>query len=181
YTALSYHWGDQSNKLPIYLSNTGFLETYDQASNFWVTESLHDALVQLRRNHYLLPGDSKHALWIDAICIDQDNIEERNEQVRRMGDIYQKAALIYIWLGPEENNSQLAWSKITVVVDNVRRFPFDRRQHTYNSWKDMHAGMMTAVVNPSWGGLESKGHEAMCHLLSRPWWTRAWIVQESTI
>jgi hypothetical protein len=55
------------------------------------------------------------ALWIDTICIDQDNVIEKNQQVQQMGEIYEKAQLVVSWLG---NNSEVGlflksqWTKI---------------------------------------------------------------------
>jgi len=68
YSALSYRWGNPSKKLPIRLSNLNITGPASDPSLFWVTENLNDALLQLRRNHYRLPGDDRNALWIDAIC-----------------------------------------------------------------------------------------------------------------
>jgi hypothetical protein len=47
-------------------------------------------------------------VWADAICINQGNIEERNQQVQTMTRIYQQAIEVAIWLGPEADNSNMA-------------------------------------------------------------------------
>ncbi|KAH7364025.1 heterokaryon incompatibility protein-domain-containing protein [Rhexocercosporidium sp. MPI-PUGE-AT-0058] len=41
-------------------------------------------------------------LWIDAVCIDQNNIEERGQQVSLMFEIYTKASVVIAWLGGED-------------------------------------------------------------------------------
>ena len=56
-----------------------------------VTENLHHALLQLRQM-----ADVQH-LWIDAICINQSNLREREQQVSIMGDIIASAEVI-VWL-----------------------------------------------------------------------------------
>jgi hypothetical protein len=85
YDALSYRWGDPNDRLPILVN--GF--------PFQATRGLVTALRCLRR------GNEDMTLWIDAICINQDNIEERNEQVFLMFDIYSRARLVRAWVGAD--------------------------------------------------------------------------------
>jgi hypothetical protein len=63
-----------------------------QEGNLQVTESLHRALLNLRR------VDSARIVRVDAICINQDDVEERNQQVAMMPLVYSKASQIVIWL-----------------------------------------------------------------------------------
>jgi len=84
YEALSYVWGDVNKKVLIRLGS----------ACLWVTENLAVALRYLR--HPFKPRQ----FWIDAICIDQNNIAERAREVLRMSDIYGSAPTV-IWLGPE--------------------------------------------------------------------------------
>jgi hypothetical protein len=58
-----------------------------------ITTNLFDALKRLR-----LP-DADRVLWVDAICINQFDLEEKNIQVPLMKDIYSKASVVLIWLG----------------------------------------------------------------------------------
>jgi len=60
---------------------------------FFVTANCHAALKHLR-----LPSRTR-TIWVDAICIDQSSMSERNEQVKLMGDIYKLANKVFIWLG----------------------------------------------------------------------------------
>jgi hypothetical protein len=71
YEALSYTWGDASIKLSILCGNNPFP----------VTSNLHEALLRLRSEK------EARKVWIDAICINQDDIAERNAQVALMGDM----------------------------------------------------------------------------------------------
>jgi hypothetical protein len=52
----------------------------------------------------------QRVLWIDSICIDQNAIEERNHQVKLMGNVYQRANRVLIWLGEEGPTTELAYS-----------------------------------------------------------------------
>jgi hypothetical protein len=58
-----------------------------------ITPNLHEALRRLRCT------TTTQLLWADAICINQDDIDERNIQVNMMSEIYTKAASVAIWLG----------------------------------------------------------------------------------
>ena len=60
-----------------------------------VTENLSLALKALRY------PDKKRTLWVDALCINQDNIFDRNQQVQSMRHIYARASCVLIWLGEE--------------------------------------------------------------------------------
>ena len=83
YFALSYAWGPPGNTKTIYVDG----------NKLEVRKNLYDALLHLRDK------TGSHTLWIDAICIDQTNIEERNQQVRLMAYIYTRAQHVIIWLG----------------------------------------------------------------------------------
>ena len=63
-----------------------------------ISENLHRALVVLIDN-----GVQK--LWVDALCIDQNNIDEKAAQVRRMATIFQEADNVITWLGPATSGS----------------------------------------------------------------------------
>ena len=88
YEALSYVWGEgTTNDLTL------------NGTNFPATVNLVSALRHLRYS------DSTRILWIDAICINQRDLTERNEQVGRMADIYRNAQRTLVWLG--EWNSRM--------------------------------------------------------------------------
>lgn len=83
YEAVSYMWGTDLPSLPIHINGCRDL----------VRENLHNALIQLRRS------DIARVLWIDALCINQDDDQERNRQVAQMGLIYSTAANVCVSLG----------------------------------------------------------------------------------
>lgn len=104
--------------------------------------------------HLLEPGARDQAqpwFWIDAICIDQFNVAERNHQVRRMGSIYSQAESVLIWLGEEKalNESLITTTKI---------FPLPHRTSQQASTEQS-----ICSVNA---------------IQSNPYWARLWIVQE---
>jgi hypothetical protein len=58
--------------------------------------TVKDMLLQLRRPH-------KHRyLWIDAICLNQKDGDEKAQQIPLMGEIYSQADKLHIWLGPDD-------------------------------------------------------------------------------
>jgi hypothetical protein len=94
YEALSYTWGkailadnEEDNNDP----GTEF-EIFVNSEPFIITENLYDGLSELRK-------DVTGYLWVDALCIDQTNVDERAAQVLLMGDIYSSATRVIIWLG----------------------------------------------------------------------------------
>lgn len=83
YNALPYTWGDPSIIKAIEL---------DGDKDFHVFASLEKALHDIRHH------DNSIVIWIDAICIDQLNTAERNNQVKLMKSIYEKALMVHIWI-----------------------------------------------------------------------------------
>jgi hypothetical protein len=80
YEALSYVWGNPEKKLPLCMHN----------QSFDVTVNLHAALLRLR-NHFM-----ERILWVDAICIDQENQEEKEHQIQFMAKIYSQATRVVV-------------------------------------------------------------------------------------
>jgi hypothetical protein len=89
FEALSYTWGDPHFPRSIFLNGYSLK----------VTESLYQALVQLRLSH------KERLLWIDAICINQEDGRDRNHQVAYMHRIYKLATQVLVWLGPKAGKS----------------------------------------------------------------------------
>jgi hypothetical protein len=85
YICLSYVWGNREPGDWILMND----------KRFWVRQSLFDFLNSARS----LVDIQSNWIWIDALCINQENIEEREHQVKRMGHIYSRAGRVVSWLG----------------------------------------------------------------------------------
>ena len=112
YTALSYTWGTEPADHLMYLNNKPFL----------VRPNLWQCLCRLQEHL----GWSRGNLWIDAICVNQSNVRERNSQVNFMGQTYSNAQLVAIWLGLEDCSApgcsrSLTWNWTTHMADLIKR------------------------------------------------------------
>lgn len=144
YEALSYTWGDATLQQEIFCGD----HSAGDPCALKVTTNCYNALQSLRY------PDRPRLLWIDAICIDQTNIEERNAQVKMMGAIFACAREVVVYLGESADDSDtvIAWYKNNFEVPDYPR-------------KDI------AVSKPS--------SDAQTALARRPWFTRPWILQEA--
>lgn len=92
YAAMSYVWGDASDPIQIDINDKPFL----------IGRNLHAGLQRLRNEGV------ESLLWIDAICIQQSDTDEKSWQVDQMRDVYRLAELVYIWLGPSSPEIDVA-------------------------------------------------------------------------
>jgi hypothetical protein len=100
YEALSYVWGNSAERQRIYLNDAGSENTAREAVAYLdVTTNLYVAMNRLRDPVF------PRLMWIDAVCIDQMNLQERAMQVRFMATIYSCASRVVVWLGEEADNS----------------------------------------------------------------------------
>jgi hypothetical protein len=106
FRALSYAWGDpEQPKQSIIIDD----------NLFSVRQNLHDFLEVYRK--YTLKHTRQQTLWIDAISINQCDIEERNHQVWMMSSIYSQAEEVVIWLGRDfETISRMTRSRMSMLA-----------------------------------------------------------------
>ena len=107
FEALSYAWGSTDNPVDIFVRGLGSQETIT------VTRNLAEALPYLRYQ------DKGRVVWIDAICVNQQDVAERGSQVRRMADIYQSASRVIVWLGLESHDSARAIECCEKLSSNI--------------------------------------------------------------
>ncbi|KAH8704610.1 heterokaryon incompatibility protein-domain-containing protein [Phaeosphaeriaceae sp. PMI808] len=110
------------------------------------------------------------AVWIDALCINQDDIEERNKHVTKMGEIYRKAKVVRIWLGEEVSGAErIAFNALNEILRVLN--DMHKAQAVEDDWKrQMYWYNDPRVSNIQWSCLSS--------ILSRNWFQRTWVIQE---
>lgn len=135
YEALSYTWGGSKSPRSIYINK----------QKVEIRRNLHAALSCLQ-DHL------ERTIWVDAICIDQRNLEEREQQVQLMAKIYSKAHRVIVWLGREAVNIEGA-------------------VETEVAFKDISL----AANNESTEHLNDMSMPAILKLLKRQWFQRIWV------
>jgi hypothetical protein len=149
FTALSYVWGDEEDQEVVLLQkDTGAKVPYK------VSRNLYLALQHLRS-----PAADR-VLWVDAICINQKDLEERSLQVLLMRDIYHSAEEVLVWLGTGNAAGQADYirslenAKQRVLPHARSEFVF-KHPETYPTLRFFQKDLPT-----------------------RPWWHRVWVIQE---
>jgi hypothetical protein len=164
YSALSYTWGDELAEIPITVNESTFL----------VTPNLAAALEGLRNNAKF--GGKSRTLWIDAICINQADVNEKNHQVAQMQEIYAGAKEVIVWLGPADSTIELAVSFIHDLCNHVQEYEIffgnnvDLRDSTAADFDHAIEKVTTNLYQQKWC--------AVVEMLLKPWWTRVWVIQE---
>ena len=143
YYALSYAWGTKFREVP--------------SLGLRITDNLFSALSNLAE-------EKPRLWWIDALCIDQQNVKEKNEQVKLMHEIYGKAEQVCIWLGEPDTASLDLLRNMATRIEELFHVNavFERgflEQHGLPNMKD-----------PVWSSL--------MQFIDRPYFKRVWVVQE---
>jgi hypothetical protein len=136
FVAISYCWGSspQDRKLPL-----------TDGSHIMVTENVEQLLLHIFTN-------DEEYIWLDAICINQQNSKEKAKQVRMMATIYRSARRVSVWLGTAVNE--------TVEYYTVAMFA-----------QELCKASQKRCTETIYNGLKWFGS-----LMKRPWWFRIWIV-----
>jgi hypothetical protein len=130
YEALSYVWGKLKETLPIRVDGV----------EFPVTVKLHEALLCLRDRAI------ERIIWVDAVCINQNDGPEKTHQIGLMPKIYGQANRVIIWLGEAADDSDLAVEEIRI------------------------AGSKKSTISSS-----ETIQQAIVALLERTWFQRIWV------
>ncbi|EON68047.1 hypothetical protein W97_07195 [Coniosporium apollinis CBS 100218] len=153
YEALSYTWGDSDHTRTITLNGHAYQ----------VTSNLYSALQHLRH------ADKERRIWVDAVCINQSDLEEKNLMVQQMHLIYHRADLTLVWLGERSRDSDLALDLVCLQGQNGE-LCIDPAIESELEQKLLAEKDVTEESRERW--------EALAGLFGRPYWTRVWIVQE---
>ncbi|KAK2009000.1 hypothetical protein LZ32DRAFT_631198 [Colletotrichum eremochloae] len=122
YEAVSYAWGSEGLTDTLTISSSPDPKTYQAVVS--ITPNVTSLLQSLRR------ADGPRVLWIDAICINQADISERNVQVQQMRSIYTRAIRTVIWLGTatEDGSSDLALAFLNKMAAYQRYLHWTRSE-----------------------------------------------------
>jgi hypothetical protein len=173
YWALSYTWGDSSIKVEISLNG----------KRFCVTSNLEAALRNLRGRI----GD-RALYWIDAMCIDQENTDERDQQVQRMKEIYEKTERVIIWLGEyhESSDDNFRVSKESWGIDNLEPGSRDSVSKAIDLMCDIADHYIRPFHDATFRndqlkritGSTIETWAQLGRLFHRSWFERLWVIQE---
>lgn len=141
FTAISYAWEDPAPVDSINSSDGLSLTLSVTISNLF---------------HSLRKRRETFILWLDALCINQENTEEKSSQVRLMGDIYSSAERVLVWLGVSTPKAESAFR----FMESKQSFSWP---HDWDTEEDL------------------SGLETVFDLLDRPWFRRLWVIQEVTL
>ncbi|KAI7240802.1 hypothetical protein KC330_g1057 [Hortaea werneckii] len=161
YAAMSYTWGDPPAQ---------------------ETLLIHDRTFTVRWNcRYMLGQLQKHRpygyFWVDAICINQDDVAEKNCQVQMMGEIYENAECVFACLGEHADDRSLLFEQLGDLEAAMRAHGVAQEKI------DFARGRSLRVPTFTWLGTIGRVVaydlcSALNALMRRRYWTRVWIVQE---
>jgi hypothetical protein len=164
YKALSYVWGDATSTRNIYI----------EGKPYPVTRNCYAALVCLRHQ------TTQMTLWIDAICINQGGLLERNQQVNMMINIYSKAEETLIWMGFNDTpwievfNLEILRYAEKLVVNTI--IDLTNSSNLEDS-KARIARYNAILIEPAESDVLMLWR-ALVAIIRHPWWTRLWVHQE---
>lgn len=159
YEALSYVWGSEENQSDVKVQiEVGF-------GTLTVTWNLAQALTHLRYS------DRPRVLWVDAICVNQQNEEERGLQVKRMAGVYELADRVVAFLGPRRSNSDDGMK----ILENLGF----RIKCNWVNWTTDQVEPAPDDANENWSDRNGEKELLAIHeVLKYPWFERLWVQQE---
>jgi hypothetical protein len=134
YEALSYVWGSEAEERVIHIHSDEGNDGYAPGGNCClpVRPNLHAALSHLRDRFI------ERVIWIDAICINQKDDEEKGQQVQSMAEIYAKASRVIVWLGDAtaEDQGDRALRKIFEAAQKQQADSLSHESYQQSQWQD---------------------------------------------
>jgi hypothetical protein len=183
YVAMSYAWGPPGVVAEIMVNG----------AKVQVRPNLEAALRQFRTMDYFALGGK---VWIDPLCINQQDELEKEKQVQMMASIYRCAGNVIVWLGPEEPGSDLAISFLESISADYRaeylEFLDSSNPLTATTWRSMaqirmetnYEELRISLLEDAWDGLLAGDLTLqdipvlLYDFFDRPYWRRLWIIQE---
>ncbi|KAH7351369.1 heterokaryon incompatibility protein-domain-containing protein [Rhexocercosporidium sp. MPI-PUGE-AT-0058] len=161
YEAISYCWESETRDRKIVL-NGSVIE---------VPRNLEAMLQRLRTW-----PDTKSGIkfWVDALCIDQGNVLEKNHQVKLMQTIYTRAFSLIVWLGVSSDDSDQAIDFIAGITHHT----LNQTPHGEEEYGDRFLILGRGQAPRSGEPAYDLPWKSLLSFLSRNYWQRLWIIQE---
>lgn len=122
----------------------------------------------------LPPLRPDNLVWADAICVNQNDVDEKSAQVSIMDRIYSVATYVTAWLGPHDEHSQTGITTLNTLHDHLKQFQESPIESFGGYDKDNYTTAGVPFISwPEWISLAS--------VYQRQWFRRAWIVQEAVL
>ncbi|KAJ4290976.1 hypothetical protein N0V90_010172 [Kalmusia sp. IMI 367209] len=160
YTALSYTWSG--------VAASGVLHLGDVRMD--IQGNLDLALRAMRLKDEVL------RIWVDAVCINQQDLEEKGVQVSKMDDIYRRAESVLAWLGPASDTSEGALDYLEILAELSKSPEYDNQVRPQAAIVEMTGVSIDA--NLALDIRESRESASVDEILERLWFSRMWVVQE---
>jgi hypothetical protein len=173
YEALSYHWGDAAVTWQIFL----------EGAVFFVTKNLEEAL------RYFIASGKSGCIWIDAICINQLDNEERTQQVQSITKIYESAIRVLVWLGMGDEDMKSVFYRLRIAEDHQRALMHQLEEtmaskmarSTDDSDYEEDLPVLMRLTNDHHPRLSDRDLPSINKIFQHPWWSHIWVIQEATV
>jgi len=147
---------------------------------FEATENLVAALHHLRAHDH--PKYRRNELiWIDAICINQKDNEEKSHQVQMMRNIYSNAVQVIVWLGMATPESIMALQTLTELMDKFPYFEDDPGKPRFADLGIPTRDLLQFFDDFEQHDVDGQLMRGIRDIYKRSWWTRIWVVQEVVV
>ena len=146
-----------------------------------VTDNLFDVLESLWLGYGPRIALADPLLWVDALCINQNDLDERNREVRRMGSIYGQAFQVVGWLGCRGEYildgvdfiKRVSQTKISAIRESSVTHHKEVTNYREEDW----LAAVLGVIETS----QERHVLGFADILASPYWTRLWILQEANL
>lgn len=142
-------------------------------SDLSITPNLSNAL-----RHFRL-SNANRTLWVDAVCINQEDAQEKGSQTARIGSIFAAAQRVSVWLGLPDEETAEALDFCHILADSAISCGLSKEPEynvTNTDW--ISPGPKRARTSLACDSVHQQKGLAFKHLLERPWFNRRWAIQE---
>ena len=166
--AVSYCWGPPTHKGAIHITNAAPPRDLENDNTLEIPATLIPFLYQVRGWRYVRP----RTLWIDSICLNQMDNDEKTANVPKMREVYMKAAVTVCWLGLEVEGIATAFDYASRLHVTYKIEMAAQKQYVLTAEEEKEEDLRVQVK------VGDPALETLLNLLDRPYFERAWIMQE---